>query len=166
MLTTETYVLEDAIDELKDHIATLDEALDELDSSTSEYERTESQKDRLAYFKNGLQWQRDEEGWSPGAEIELGAMTASEEAMMHRERPSTAEKDERRLWWVAASTVDAPYVGDDLAETFRNLGQCHPGFPKWAEAKANALGVPGAPGNSSEGETNSTTSSSSDSPTE
>lgn len=155
MLTTETYVLEEAIGELDDHIERLDDALEDVDPDSGQFERLTGRKDRLAYFRNGLQWQRDEEGWSPDAEIELGAMTAAEEAMMHRESASGADRHEMRLWFVAASTVDAPYAADDMDETFQALGQCHPAFAEWAEAKANALGVPGT-GNESAGEPTST----------
>ncbi|ELY96764.1 hypothetical protein C482_15356 [Natrialba chahannaoensis JCM 10990] len=166
MLTTEAYTLDEAIDELADQIDALEAALTELDSGTDEYTYTQGRRNRLRYYKDGLEWQRDEEGWSPDAEIELGAMTAAEEALMHREMPSNVEKKERRNWFVAASTAAAPYHSDDLSETFTDVGQCHPAFVDWAEAKANALGVPGVSGNRSEGESGSTNSSSSPSPME
>ncbi|GAA1280102.1 hypothetical protein GCM10009646_78860 [Streptomyces aureus] len=166
MLTTHTYTLGDSIGELDDQIDALNEVLEELDSTTEDYAYTQRRRNRLRYYKDGLEWQRDEEGWSPDAEIELGAMTAAEEALMHREMSSNAEKKERRLWYVAASTVEAPYADSDLSETFSDLGQCHPAFVDWAEAKANALGVPGVSGNESAGGTDSTTSSSPGSPTE
>lgn len=166
MLTTHTYNLQESIDELTDQIETLDEALGELDSGTDQYKATTSRKDRLTYYRTGLRWQRDEEGWDGDAEIELGAMTAGEKALMHREATDGADREEMRLWFVAASTVDAPYASSDLSETFTELGACHPAFAEWAESKANSLGVPGVSGNESGGEDGSTSSSSSDSPTE
>ena len=180
MLTTETYVLDGAIEEIEDRITTLEETLEDLEQGTDEYGTVKSRLDRLRYLRNGLEWQRDEEDWPADAAIELGAMTAGEEAMMHREAPDSAEPKEMRLWYVAASTVDAPYGGDDqdLEETFSALAGCHPAFLEWAEAKVNGLGVPGGNGSStssietateasatSSDETSSTTTSSSDSPT-
>lgn len=165
MLTTESYTIGDALEELTEQIERLQDVLDGLDPETDAYAATESQIDRLTYYRNGLVWQRDEEGWGEDAEIELGAMTAAEEALMHRESTTDADRKEMRLWFVAASTVDAPYASDDLTETFTALGQCHPAFAQWAEAKANGLGVPGVEGNESAGADDSTSSSSSDSPT-
>lgn len=156
MLTTDTYELQASIDELDDHIGRLEDSLEGLEAGTEEYNHVQNRIDRLSYFRDGLVWQRDEEGWDEDVEIELGALTAAEEAKMHREMTTDAERKERRLWYVAACTVDAPYASADLSETFTALGQCHPAFADWAEAKANALGVPGVKGNSSEGEPNST----------
>lgn len=178
MLATETFTVDGALDELDDRIDDLEDRLDDLDSSTDEHDAAQSRRDRLAYFRNGLEWQREEEGWGD-ATIKLGALTAGEKALMHREAPDSAEREEMRLWFVAASTEDAPYAGDALEETFTSLANCHPGFTEWAEGKTNRLGVPGGSGNRSSAsspateasatltdEQSSTTSSSSDSPTE
>ncbi|WP_436344497.1 hypothetical protein [Natronorubrum sp. FCH18a] len=178
MLKTETYTLDGALEELTDRIADLDEALGDLEQGTDKFKLIKGRRDRVSYLSRGLRWQRDEEGWGGGAEIELGAMTAGENAMMHREAPDNAGRDEMRLWFVAASTETAPYAGADLEETFSELAGCHPAFVEWAEAKANGLGVPDESGNgsstssaeseaseTSRDEPNSTTTSSSDSPT-
>ncbi|WP_226043476.1 hypothetical protein [Natrinema sp. DC36] len=180
MLTTETYELGTAIEKLKDRIDDLEESLEELEEETDKYKATESRRDRLRYFRNGLEWQRDEEEWGGDAEIELGAMTAGERAMLYREIPEVAGEDERTLWFTAASTADAPYGGsdDDLKETFSALSGCHPAFTDWLEAKTNSLSVAEGNGSStsstettteasetSTDEPSSTTTSSSDSPT-
>ncbi|UHQ96464.1 hypothetical protein [Natrinema halophilum] len=182
MLTTETYELGAEFEKLNDRIDELDESLKELEEGTDEYTATESRRDRLRYFRNGLEWQRDEEEWGADTEIELGAMTAGERAMMYREIPEVADEDERTLWFTAASTANAPYGGSDeeLKETFSSLANCHPAFADWLEAKTNSLSVAGGPGNrsstsstetmteaseTSTGKRNSTTTSSSDSPT-
>jgi len=181
MLTTESYTIGDAIGELDERIETLGEELDERDEGTDEYDTLASRKNRLGYLRTGLQWQRDEEGWDAETDIELGALTAGENALMHREAPDNAAQQEMRLWFVAACTERAPYVGGGLSETFENLAGdgIHPAFVEWAEAKANSLGVPDDVGNrsaASQAETKtdtnsttepaSTTSSSSPSPTE
>ncbi|SEQ30597.1 hypothetical protein [Natrinema salaciae] len=180
MLTTETYVIADSIEELTDRTDTLEEALEDLEQGTDDYNAIKARRDRVNYLKRGLRWQRDEEGWGGDTEFELGAMTAGENAMMHREAPDDAGRDEMRLWFVAASTVDAPFGSKDdtLKETFSELSDAHPAFVEWAEAKANNLGVPGDSGNrsstsSTESDASatstdgpeSTTTSSSDSPT-
>lgn len=178
MLATESYTIEGALDELSEAIGSLEDRLDDLDSSTDEYAAVQNQRDRLAYFRNGLEWQRDEEEWGD-ATIELGALTAGEKAMMHRESPDSAGAEEMRLWFIAASTAESPYLSADLSDTFTALANCHPGFTEWAEGKTNSLGVPGGSGNrsstsseespasptSTDGQS-STTTSSSDSPTE
>lgn len=142
MLATETYSVDDALDELDDRIGDIDATLDDLDESTDQYQKSQSRRDRLRYLQNGLRWQRDEAEWGD-AEIELGALTAGEKALMHREATDGADREEMRLWFVAASTAAAPYAADDLSDTFNALAGCHPAFVQWAEAKANGLGVPG-----------------------
>ena len=62
---------------------------------------------------------------------------------MHREIPDDAGPKERRLWYVAAVTEAAPYVADDLSETFANVASLHPAFVEWVEGRSNALGVAG-----------------------
>lgn len=178
MLATETHTLSEAIDELDERMEALKDKQEDYEAGTREYEALQQRLDRVAYLRNGLQWQRDEE-WPADAAVEVGAMTAGEKAMMHREAPDTADDEEMRLWFAAASTVEAPYVGNDLSETFAGLADCHPAFVEWVEAKANGLGVPGQSGNrsstssgesdpstTSTDEPDSTTSSSSASPTE
>ncbi|WP_395166358.1 hypothetical protein [Natrinema pallidum] len=178
MLTTKTYTLDDAIAELTEQIDDLEVEIEDLEDGTDDHAVATGRKDRLQYFRNGLEWQRDEEGWDGDAEIELGALTAGEEAKMHREASDTAERKEMRLWFVAASTVDAPYAADTLSETFSELANVHPAYAAWAESEANGLGVPESSGNrssmsstatgaskTSRDELNSTTTSSSDSPT-
>ena len=149
MLTSETHTIDGALADLEERIDETEERIDELDESTQEHESLTAARDRLRYFRNGLVWQRDEEEWGGDAEIELGALTAGEKAMMHREAPDHADREEMRIWFVAASTVDGPYHHDDLAKTFRALSQCHPAFVEWAEAQANGLGVPNDTGNRS-----------------
>jgi hypothetical protein len=178
MLATETYTLDGALADLEDSIAALEDEQESCDEASEQYQALATQIDRLEYFANGLRWQRDSEGWGAEAEIELGALTAGEKALMHREAPDTAGREEMRLWFVAASTAAAPYASDDLEATFTGLAQCHPAFAEWAEAQANGLGVPDDVGNgsstsspasdSSGTSTNASetsTSSSSDSPT-
>ncbi|PGF16184.1 hypothetical protein CP556_08705 [Natrinema sp. CBA1119] len=181
MLTTETYTLDDAIEELEDRMDTLEEDLEGLEEGTDDYSAIKARRNRVSYLERGVRWQRDEEDWGGDAEIELGSMTAGEEAIMHREAPDNAGRKEMRLWFVAASTVDAPYGSedDDLSERFSELSGAHPAFVEWLEAKANGLGIPNESGNGSstsstettteESETStdgpdSTTTSSSDSP--
>jgi len=183
MLTTETYTLDGAIAELDDRMDTLGEDLEGLEQGTDDYSAIKARRNRVSYLENGVRWQRDEEGWGGDTEIELGSMTAGEEAMMHREAPDDAGRKEMRLWFVAASTVSAPYADPDdgLSETFSALSSAHPAFVEWLEAKANGLGVSTELGNGSStsstetttgasetstGDPDSTTTSSSDSPTE
>lgn len=178
MLTTEVYTLDDVIADLTEQISDLEDEIGDLEEGTDDHTVATSRQDRLQYFRNGLEWQRDEAGWGGDAEIELGALTAGEEAKMHREAPDAAGRKEMRLWFVAASTADAPYVGDTLSETFTALADVHPAYAAWAESEANGLGVPDSSGNrsstsstatgaseTSTNEPNSTTTSSSDSPT-
>lgn len=150
MLQTETYALGDEIETLNAQIADLQDDLDGLEEGTDAYRATADRKSRLQYFKNGLVWQRDEADWGDGAEITLGALNALEEAEMDRHVPDHAGQKERRLWFVAASTVSAPNVdeGDGIETAFAAL-DVHPGYALWVEAKTNSLGVPDAVGNGS-----------------
>jgi hypothetical protein len=179
MLATDSYTLAEAIRELEERIETLEEKQAEYEPGTDQYEALQQRLDRVSYLRNGLEWQRDEEGWDGDATIEVGAMTAGEKAMMHREAPDAANGEEMRLWFAAASTVEAPYVSDDLGDTFAAIADCHPAFVEWIEAKANGLGVSSESGNRSSTSSrendpsttstdgpDSTTSSSSASPTE
>lgn len=182
MLTTETYTLDDAIEELDDQMDTLGEDLEDLEEGTDDHSAIKARRNRVSYLERGVRWQRDEESWAGDAEIELGSMTAGEDSLMHREAPDNAGRKEMRLWFVAASTVSAPYAApdDDLKEVFSELSSTHPAFVEWLEAKANGLGIPNESGNgssTSSAETttetsetstdgpDSTTTSSSDSPT-
>lgn len=178
MLATEQFRLDGALDELAERIADIEDAMDDLDEDSDDYEAADERRERLEYLANGLRWQRDEEGWGGDATVGLGAMTAAEKGLMHREAPDDAGREEMRLWFVAASTAAAPYASGDLTETFHGVGACHPAFAQWAEAKANGLGVPGESGNgsatsspatsdsgTSTDEPDSTTSSPSGSPT-
>jgi len=141
VLASETNTLAEARASLTDQIDALEDRLNDLDSSTDEAEATAAQRDRLQYLRDGVEWQAEE--WGADAEVTVGALTAGEEAMMHREIPETAGERERRLWYVAAATERAPYVGDDLADTFANVSGLHPAFVAWVEARSNALGVAG-----------------------
>jgi len=160
MLTTETVVIDDAIAELGDRIDDLADDRETRNPASDEYAAIKDREDRLSYLRDGLRWQRDEEGWGGDATVTLGALTAGEEAIMHRAMSANPNRNERRLWFVAAATVDAPYgasrdpdeeplTESTIEETFAALaGQgIHSGFVKWAESKANALATPGGPGN-------------------
>jgi hypothetical protein len=141
VLASETNTLAEARASLTDQIDALAGRLNDLDASTDEAEATAAQRDRLQYLRDGVEWQAEE--WGSDAEVTVGALTAGEEAMMHREIPETAGERERRLWYVAAATERAPYVGDGLADTFANVSDLHPAFVAWVEARSNALGVAG-----------------------
>lgn len=141
MLESETTTLADAEADLEEEIAAVDDELADLPDDSAEADALEGRRDRLKYLKNGIEYHADE--WGADAEVTVGALTAGEEAMMDRERPDHAGDKERRLWYVAAATDDAPYVGDDLSETFANVADLHPAFVAWVEARSNALGVAG-----------------------
>jgi hypothetical protein len=141
MLASETTTLAEALASLDDHIDTLEEHLEELNENTDDAAAVNSQRNRLQYFRRGVEWQADE--WGEDAEVTIGALTAGEEAMMHREIPDDAGEKERRLWYVAAASETAPYVEDELSETFANVASLHPAFVEWVEGRSNALGVAG-----------------------
>ncbi|CAL92483.1 hypothetical protein BJ1_gp61 [Halorubrum virus BJ1] len=141
MLASETTTLAEAQASLEEHIDALADSLTDLDASTDEYDAVASQRDRLQYLHDGVEWQAEE--WGDDAEVTVGALTAGEEAMMHREIPDGAGERERRLWYVAAASDSGPYVGDDLSATFANVSDLHPAFVAWVEARSNALGVAG-----------------------
>ena len=141
MLASETTTLTEALDSLDEQIESLEELLVEYEDDTDEAQAVRDQQNRLTYLKRGVEWQADE--WGDDAEVTVGALTAGEEAMMHREIPDGAGAKERRLWYVAAATETAPYVADELSETFANVADLHPAFVEWVEARSNALGVAG-----------------------
>ena len=141
MLASETDTLGEALDSLDEQIDALEEYLADLDDDTDDAEAVRAQRNRLQYLRQGVEWQADE--WGADAEVTLGALTAGEEAMMHREIPADASEKERRLWYVAAATEAAPYVESELSETFANVAGLHPAFAEWVEARSNALGVAG-----------------------
>jgi len=139
MLVTDEVTVGDAIDELAEKISELDDALEELDEDTDQAESLQSRRGRLSYLRNGLEWEVSDGDWTEETTIEIGALTAGEEAMMHREAPDQAVPKEMRLWFVAASVESAPFVGDDLEETFRGVSGLHPGAVEYLESKANGL---------------------------
>jgi len=149
MLTTQTLTVDDAREELTEGIGALEDALDDLDEDTDDAAVLRDRKGTLSYWRNGLDWQLSEGDWTADTEFTVGAMTAGEEAMMHREVPEQAGSDELRIWFVAASVEDGPFVEDDLEETFANVSGLHPGVVKWFEAKANGLGTASDEGNGS-----------------
>ncbi|WP_135830636.1 hypothetical protein [Halorussus halobius] len=177
MLTTESYRLDDALDDITAAIDALDTRLADLQSSIDDedsegggesgdevrdlVEQLEARRDRLTFQQHGLQWQRDEEDWGGDTELVLGALTAGEEAIKNRAVPERAGRDERVLWLLAAATIKAPYADnrardDRLTESvveanFQGLAGTgiHPGFRQWLEAQVNSLGVPSESGNRS-----------------
>jgi len=151
-LLSETWTVEEALDELQERLDELGDTMDDLDPPSQRYQALTQQKQQLTYMKHGLEWMRDGEGdveaWGADAEITLEAMTAGEKAHMRRVRNNSGDIDELELWFVAAATGAAPYhVGGDIGETFDGLCQVHEGVIEWAKAKANALEVPGDSGN-------------------
>jgi len=149
MLTTETITVEEARAELTEGIDAIEKALEDLDENTDEAAALRDRRGTLTYWRNGLDWQTSEEDWNTETELTIGAMTAGEEAMMHREMPDQVGDDEFRLWFVAASVEDGPFVEDELADTFANVADLHPAVVKWLEAKANSLGTASDEGNRS-----------------
>ncbi len=148
MLTTETITVEEALEELGEQIDSLRDALQDLDEGTEQAASLRDRIDRLSYWRNGLEWHVSEGDWTEETQFTVGAMTAGEEAMMHREIPSGAEDDmEIRVWFVAASVEAAPFVEEDLTETFHNVASLHPAAVKWLEAKANSLSTASDSGN-------------------
>lgn len=141
MLTSETTTLAEAEDSLDDDLDALREERKDLADGTDQADAVDQRINRLEYLREGVRWHLDE--WGEETEITVGALTAGEEAMMDRERPDDAGAKERRLWYVAAATEAAPYVGADLAETFANVADLHPAFVAWVEGKSNSLGVAG-----------------------
>ena len=141
MLASETNTLAEASESLEAQIESLEELLVEYEDDTDEAQAVRERQSRLEYLKRGVEWQIDE--WDADTEVTVGALTAGEEAMMHREIPDDAGPKERRLWYVAAATEAAPYVAGELGETFANVADLHPAFVEWVEARSNALGVAG-----------------------
>lgn len=170
MLTTEAFTVDEAREELIAQIEALRDALDKYDDGTEEAQSVRSRIDKLSYWRDGLDWQVAEGGWDADTTLELGAMTAGEEAMLHREMPTVEDDAEYRLWFVAASTEAAPYLEDELEDTFTNVAGLHPAVVKYLEAKANSLGIASDEGNESAAsseatETSATSTTPSDSTT-
>lgn len=150
MLTTETITVNEAREELEEQIEALRDSLADLDEGTDQAASLRDRIDRLSYWHNGLEWHVSEGDWTDETEVTIGALTAGEEAMMHREMPADVDdQQEVRLWYVAASVESAPFVEDELADTFRNVANLHPAVVKYLEAKANSLGTASDPGNRS-----------------
>ena len=141
MLTTEEVTIADVVEELTEQIETLDESLEDLDEGTDRAEAIRDRRSRLSYLRNGLEWEVSDGDWTEDTTIVIGALTAGEEAMMHRKAPDRAVPKEMRLWFVAASVESAPFADDDLTETFHGVSSLHPGAVEWLEAKANSLGT-------------------------
>jgi hypothetical protein len=149
MLTTQTITIEEARAELTEGIDAIDEALDDLDPDTDQAAALRDRRGTLTYWRNGLDWQVQDGDWTAETELTVGAMTAGEEAMMHREVPDQVGDDEFRLWFVAASVEAGPFVEGELSETFANVANLHPAVVRWLEAKANSLGTASDEGNRS-----------------
>jgi len=150
MLTTETITVDNALDELREQIDSLRDGLADLDEGTDQAASLRDRIDRLSYWQNGLEWHVAEGDWDGKTEIAIGAMTAGEEAMMHREMPADVDDEQEiRVWYVAASVESGPFVEDDLTDTFHNVAGLHPAAVKWLEAKANSLGTASDSGNRS-----------------
>lgn len=142
-LDTTTYTIAEALDEIDDQIDEISETLVDLTAGTDRYEALVDRAQSLEYRADGLTWMRDEGEWGEDAEITLGALTAGERAKMERQITDGASVAERRLWFVAAGTEEAPYAGGDLAATFENLVDVHDGYLQWGEAQLNELSTPG-----------------------
>lgn len=151
MLASYQTTVDEAIADLEERREGIEDRLDDLDPDTDRAEALEAISDRLGAFLDGLRWQRDEAGWGGDATLEFGAPDAQELAQMEEEMPDDAGTSQRRLWYVAAATVEAPYAEDDLEATFRNLS-VHDGFARWAEAQAYDLSVPGGTDTDDEGD--------------
>jgi len=149
MLTTQTITIEEARAELTEGIDAIDEALDDLDPDTDQAVALRDRRGKLTFWRNGLNWQVQEGDWTAETELTVGAITAGEEAMMHREVPDQVGDDEFRLWFVAASVEAGPFVEDGLKDTFHNVSDLPPAVVKWLEAKANSLGTASDEGNRS-----------------
>jgi len=142
-LATLSTTVDEAIADVRERLGDIEEKLEGLDAGTDRTQALQQQRATLQFRANGLLWMRDEEGWGGDARLELGAPTAGEQALMSREVPADAGASERTLWFVAAGTETAPYVGEGMEETFEGLVDVHQGFVAWAEARLNDLATPG-----------------------
>lgn len=142
-LQTETWTVDEALNDLRDRIEDIGDQLQDLQAGTDRYQALVERADNLEYRRNGLIWMRDEAGWDE-FKVEFGAISAGEKAQMHREAGANDSDAEMSLWFVATGSVSGPHVGDDLSETFRNLAaDAHDGFVTWAEARINEVSNPG-----------------------
>lgn len=118
-------------------------------------EGTRAQKQRA-----GLAWALDYpdepdvggSGWDADS-VTLAALTAGEEHLVNETVDETGCSNTAAF--VAAATVDAPYVEPDhkasdaaFRATVENVNDLHPGFVTWAEDQAEALGRVGDTGKS------------------
>jgi hypothetical protein len=146
MLATKTITIDEAIADIDDTLAELEATVADLDDESARAQAIQSQMDALRHRRDyGLVWVRDDaggDGWGGDAELTLGAPTAGDEMQMFRAADDAATEREMGMWYAAAGTVDAPYAGDGVVETFHALSDLPRAFVEWAEAQVNTLGMP------------------------
>ena len=144
-VATKVYEFDDELERLEEAIDDLAAEVTALDASTERAKALERRGNRLDTHRRGIEWAREE--WEVDG-VELGGLTAGEYGRLEDQLPDGAGDGATRVYYVAAGTVDAPYVEDDHDATVAAVSQLPIAFARWAEAQINDLtSVGGETGN-------------------
>ncbi|WP_135806213.1 hypothetical protein [Halorussus marinus] len=150
---------DDEVDRLEDRIQELTEALADIDDDSPQAQQLASQKQELAAQKKGVLWARgfpeddDREGafesddfpmWDEDVDgVTLGAVRANVYGNIQNDLESdpNAGGGTSATLLVAEGTVEAPYIDDSMTDAQHAgvVGQLHPFYRKWAEARISEL---------------------------
>lgn len=151
-LDTGRYDLVDEIEDVEETIAEkVDEReriLDELDDDEDPPRQVDvlaSEIGTLRRHKRGLEWVVADH--DSDVTVTLGALTAGEMALVEDESPDGVGDGAIRNYFVAAGTVDAPWLAhdadaptpEDYQQTVANVANLPPGVVRWAETRINSL---------------------------
>jgi len=138
----------DSVEALEDEIADLTEQLDELNADNPMRAQLRSRRSQLATQRKGAVWARDRAFvsedfpvWDEDVDgVTLGAVRAGAFAGIESD-VADAGGEGSSLLLIADGTVDAPYAGDDMTDEQEAaaVGQLHPYYRKWAEARIDEL---------------------------
>lgn len=138
-------------DRLEQQIEKVEKELSELDSESPSAEVLQAEKQELQAQRKGVLWAQnsayesdDFPQWDEDVDgVTLGALRASAYGNIQNdlEQDPDAGSGTSAILLIAEGTVEAPYIDDSMTDAQRAgaVGQLHPFYQKWAEARVNEL---------------------------
>jgi len=157
-LQTTEFVLDEEIDRLEEERAELVEQVADIAPDNPAVEELGKRGQTIDSYLQGLRWAREE--WDVDS-ITLGGLTGGEFGQVEDKVNAARERNGQRhnsgvtrVYYVAAGTVDAPYIDDDMDEDDRTaaVSQLPITYLRWAEAQIEELTSVGGNGQKSFGE--------------
>lgn len=140
-LQTREYDLEETLEEKREDLEDVAEQAAELDPENPAFQRLAQEGNDLETYIAGLEWAV--ENWDVDT-IMLGGMTGGEVAKMENELANDGTgMGDARIATVVHGTVEAPYLSEDEARTYANVGQLPYHLQAWIEDEVNQMTMPG-----------------------